>query len=89
MVRGDFFGYSALLAREPSPMTVTATSDLEVLVLEVDAVQKMLNRTPRFSQQVSAVIDARQQKLKQLDTEPHQRPMDSPPSWLRLIKILV
>ena len=71
-VRGDFFGYSALLAREPSPMTVTATSDLEVLVLEVDAVQKMLNKTPRFAQQVSSVIAARQKKLKQFDTEKHQ-----------------
>ncbi|MEM6450074.1 MAG: cyclic nucleotide-binding domain-containing protein [Cyanobacteria bacterium P01_D01_bin.105] len=64
--RGDFFGYSALLARAPSPMTVTATADLEVLVMEVDAVQKMLNRTPRFAQQVSAVIESRQQRLKQL-----------------------
>jgi len=72
MVRGDFFGYSALLSREPSPMTVTATSDLEVLVLEVDAVQKMLNRTPRFAQQVSTVIEARQKKLKELDTERNQ-----------------
>ena len=48
MTRGDFFGYSALLANEPSPMTVTASEDLEVLVLEIDGVQKMLNKTPRF-----------------------------------------
>ena len=72
MTRGDFFGYSALLAREPSPMTVTATSDLEVLILEIDAVQKILSRTPRFSQQVSMVIAARQQKIKEFDTEQHQ-----------------
>ncbi|MFK8182189.1 MAG: mechanosensitive ion channel domain-containing protein [Phormidesmis sp.] len=72
MARGDFFGYSALLARAPSPMTVTATDDLEVLILEVDAVQKMLNRTPRFAQQVSTVIEDRQQKLKKLDVPPTQ-----------------
>ena len=72
LARGDFFGYSALLSRESSPMTITATTDLEVLVLEVDAVQKMLNRTPRFSQQVSVVIEARQQKLKEFSSEPSQ-----------------
>lgn len=70
--RGDFFGYSALLAREPSPMTITATTDLEVLVLEIDAVQKMLNRTPRFAQQISTVIEARQSKLKQLNVKAEQ-----------------
>ncbi|MEL7226172.1 MAG: mechanosensitive ion channel family protein, partial [Cyanobacteria bacterium J06576_12] len=67
MTRGDFFGYSAILANEPSPMTVTAAEDLEVLILEVAAVQKMLNKTPRFSQQLGAVIDARQSKLKAIN----------------------
>lgn len=65
MTRGDFFGYSAVLANEPTPMTVTATEDLEVLILEVEAVQKMLNQAPRFAQQLAAVIEARQNKLKE------------------------
>ncbi|MGB3299021.1 MAG: mechanosensitive ion channel domain-containing protein [Phormidesmis sp.] len=69
MTRGDFFGYSALLGNEPSPMTITATEDLEVLVLEIDAVQKMLNKTPRFSQQISAVIADRQRKLKEINLD--------------------
>ncbi len=64
MTRGDFFGYSAVLANEPTPMTVTATEDLEVLILEVEAVQEMLNRAPRFAQQMGAVIGDRQSKLK-------------------------
>ncbi|MGB3790712.1 MAG: mechanosensitive ion channel family protein [Phormidesmis sp.] len=64
MTRGDFFGYSAVLANEPTPMTVTATTDLEVLILEVEAVQEMLNRAPRFAQQLGAVIGDRQSKLK-------------------------
>ncbi len=72
MTRGDFFGHSALLANEPSPMTVTAAEDLEVLVLEIDAVQKMLNKTPRFSQQLSTVIADRQRKLKEVNLN-HQR----------------
>lgn len=67
MGRGDFFGYSAILANEPSPMTVTAVEDLEVLILEIDAVQKMLNETPRFAQQLSSVIDARQNRLKEIN----------------------
>ncbi len=64
MTRGDFFGYSAVLANEPTPMTVTATADLEVLILEIEAVQEMLNRAPRFAQQLGAVINDRQSKLK-------------------------
>ncbi len=73
MTRGDFFGYSAVLANEPSPMTVTAAEDLEVLILEIDAVQTMLNKTPRFAQQMSMVIEARQSKLR--DINPMQTPM--------------
>jgi small-conductance mechanosensitive channel len=69
MTRGDFFGYSAVLANEPTPMTVTATEDLEVLILEVEAVQKMLNRAPRFAQQLGAVIEARQSKLKEFQPD--------------------
>lgn len=72
MTRGDFFGYSALLANEPSPMTVTASDDLEALILESNAVQKMLNKTPRFSQQLGAVIDARQSKLKAINPVENQ-----------------
>ncbi|MEM9152495.1 MAG: cyclic nucleotide-binding domain-containing protein, partial [Cyanobacteria bacterium P01_F01_bin.3] len=64
MTRGDFFGYSAILANEPSPMAVTALEDLEVLIIEVAAVQNMLNKTPMLSQQLGMVIDARQSKLK-------------------------
>ncbi len=67
MTRGDFFGYSALLANEPSPMTVSADEDLEVLILETDAVQKMLNESPRFAQQLSVAIASRQAKLKEMD----------------------
>lgn len=66
MSRGDFFGYSALLSNEPSPMSIIAVEDLEVLILETDAVQKMLNQTPRFAQQLGSVISARQSKLKEI-----------------------
>ncbi|MEL7070352.1 MAG: mechanosensitive ion channel family protein [Cyanobacteria bacterium J06581_3] len=64
LTRSDFFGYSALLTNEPNPMTVTAAEDMEVLVLEIEAVQTMLNKSSRFAQQLGSVIDARQSKLK-------------------------
>jgi small-conductance mechanosensitive channel len=67
ITRGDFFGYSALLANEPSAMTISAAEDLEVLILEVAAVQNMLNKTPRFAQQLGTVIAARQKKLKEIN----------------------
>jgi small-conductance mechanosensitive channel len=67
ITRGDFFGYSALLANEPSAMTISAAEDLEVVILEVAAVQNMLNKTPRFAQQIGTVIAARQKKLKEIN----------------------
>ncbi|MBE9061309.1 mechanosensitive ion channel family protein [cf. Phormidesmis sp. LEGE 11477] len=72
LTRGDFFGYSAVLANEPTPMTVTASEDLEVLILEVEAVQKMLSQTPLFAQQLGAVIDARQSKLQAAQPTVHR-----------------
>lgn len=65
--RGDFFGYSALLANEPNPAAVTAVEDLEVLVIETDAVQKMLNKNPRFAQQLGAVAASRQGAIRKLN----------------------
>lgn len=67
MSRGDFFGYSAILANEPSPMTITAVEDLEALILEIDAIQEILDSTPRFAQQLGAVIAARQSTLKAIN----------------------
>ena len=67
--RGDFFGYAALLSNEPSAVNITASEDLEVLVLEIDAVQNMLNKSPRFAQQLSGVVADRQSKLKALQPQ--------------------
>lgn len=69
--RGEFFGYAALLANEPNPAAVIAIEDLEVLVIETDAVQKMLNKNPRFAQQLGAVAAARQSTIREL--QPAQR----------------
>lgn len=64
--RGEFFGYSALLANEPNPAAVIAVEDLEVLVIETDAVQKMLNKNPRFAQQLGSVAASRQSAIREL-----------------------
>ena len=64
--RGEFFGYAALLANEPSRVNIVASEDLEVLVLETDAVQNMLDKNPRFAQQISGVVADRQSKIKEL-----------------------
>ena len=71
--RGDFFGYSALLANEPSTADVVALEDLEVLVLETDAVQNMLNKNPRFAQQLGSVVADRQSKMKAIAPAPNSQ----------------
>lgn len=73
LARGDFFGYSALLANELCAVNVTASEDMEVLVLETDAVQNMLNKSPRFAQQISAVVASRQSKQKEFQPQNNGR----------------
>ena len=57
--RGEYFGEGSLLSRESGDVIVTALEDLDVLVLDSDALQRLLDRTPRLAREIGSVMDAR------------------------------
>ncbi len=61
VTRGDFFGEKSLLSCHTSDVTVTAVSDLEVLVLDSDQLHALLERTPRLAREIGQVMEARRQ----------------------------
>lgn len=61
--RGEFFGVIALFSREPSPVSVTAVEDLEVMVINADAVNAMIERQPSLSREIAQVIDMRRHAI--------------------------
>lgn len=61
--RGDFFGESALSGKNISPVTVTAISDLEVLILPIEDIQVALERSTRLRQEIGAVMETRRKAI--------------------------
>ncbi len=60
---GDFFGVMALFSREPSPVSVTAVEDMEVMAIDSDAVNMMIERQPSLSREIAEVIEMRRQAV--------------------------
>lgn len=61
VTRGDFFGEKSLLCCQASDVTVTASSDLEVLVLDSDQLHALLERKPRLAREIGQVMEVRRQ----------------------------
>lgn len=62
--RGDFFGEKSLLSCQTSDVTVTARSDLEVLVLNSVQLHALLERTPRLAREIGQVMETRRQAIQ-------------------------
>ncbi|HEX9682698.1 MAG TPA: cyclic nucleotide-binding domain-containing protein [Acidimicrobiales bacterium] len=63
---GDFFGELSLLDQAPRSATVTATSDMEVVVLERRAFNDLLNDVPTLAFKVAAGLSRR---LREADSK--------------------
>lgn len=61
--RGDFFGEGAMVAGQPSDVTVTAVEDTEFLVIEPEALQTLLERSPRLAHTMGHVLESRRTAL--------------------------
>jgi CRP-like cAMP-binding protein len=59
ILRGEFFGEMALFSGEPSPVSVAAVDDLQVLVIYSDAVNTMIERQPSLGREIGQIIEAR------------------------------
>ena len=60
---GDFFGESALSGKNISVVSVTALSDLELLVLPIENMQIALEQSTRLRQEIGAVVESRRKSL--------------------------
>ena len=59
ILRGEFFGEMALFSGEPSPVSIVAVDDLQVLVIYSDAVNTMIERQPSLGREIGQIIEAR------------------------------
>ncbi|MDJ0567897.1 MAG: mechanosensitive ion channel family protein [Pleurocapsa sp. MO_192.B19] len=63
LAHGDFFGESALSGKTISPVSVIALSDLEILILPIEAMQVALDKSTRLRQEVGAVMETRRKAI--------------------------
>jgi CRP-like cAMP-binding protein len=56
MKEGDFFGEIALVTKMPRTATVTATSDVDVLVITERAFDDLLRKTPAIGRSVAEAL---------------------------------
>jgi CRP-like cAMP-binding protein len=59
MKEGDFFGEIALVTKMPRTATVTATSDVDVLVITERAFDSLLKKTPEIGRGVAEALAER------------------------------
>jgi len=63
VARGEFFGEMALFSRQASAVTVKAISDLEVMVIYADAVNKIIENQPSLAREIAQIIEARRKEI--------------------------
>jgi hypothetical protein len=60
---GEFFGENAMVAGQASDLTVTALEDTDVVVVEPDALQRLLEQSPRLVHAIGHVLESRRAAL--------------------------
>jgi CRP-like cAMP-binding protein len=65
---GDFFGEMSLLDGEPRSATVTAVTDLRMLVVDRTHFWRLLNETPDLVRRILVVLSRRIRRLEQAAT---------------------
>ncbi|MCC3406308.1 MAG: mechanosensitive ion channel [Microcoleus sp. PH2017_10_PVI_O_A] len=66
ILRGEFFGEMALFSGEPSPVSIAAVDDLQVLVIYSDAVNTMIERQPSLGREIGQIIESRSKALSRV-----------------------
>lgn len=63
ITQGEFFGAMALLSQEASATSVIALEDVEVMILDPDAIQIIINQTPQLAREMDDVVEARRKAI--------------------------
>lgn len=61
--RNDMFGLSTLVRKEPNIVTVCAISDMQVISIELDAMQEFLKQNPNIAHSLENMADAHEEKI--------------------------
>lgn len=61
---GEFFGEMTLFSGDPSPVSITAVEDLEVMRLSATVVDQMIERQPSFAREISQILETRRQAVQ-------------------------
>jgi hypothetical protein len=69
---GEFFGEMALFSGEPSPVSVTAADDLEVMMISSDIVNQMIERQPSFAREIGQILEIRRRAIQAVKQPPVQ-----------------
>lgn len=82
---GDFFGEIALFTGMPRSATVRALEEVDVFVVDRDALQKLLNNHPELAERIAQELAQRRQVLQELGLmRPGDRLIeDRPLIWIR------
>ena len=64
VTRGDFFGEMSLFAGNSGAISVKAVEDLEVLIIRTETIQSIINRVPRLSREIGAIIETRRKAIR-------------------------
>lgn len=64
---GEFFGEMSLFSNEPSPVSLTSVSDLEVMKISPTIVNQMLERQPSFARELSQIFESRRKAVGEIN----------------------
>jgi CRP-like cAMP-binding protein len=64
---GDFFGEFALIAAEPRSATITASTDMRVLILSAEGMDEAIRREPVLGQRMR---ESRERRMRMLERTP-------------------
>jgi small-conductance mechanosensitive channel len=60
---GEFFGEMSLFSNDPSVVSITSITDLEVMKLSPTIVNQLLDRQPSFARELSQILEYRRKAL--------------------------
>jgi small-conductance mechanosensitive channel len=66
---GDFFGVTSLFSDEPSMVSVTAVSDLEVMMIPAAIVDRTIDRQPSFGRELGQILELRRRAIQSILVE--------------------
>lgn len=64
LTAGEFFGEMDLFTGEPSPVSVTAVEDLEVMMIPAAVVNQMIERQPSFAREIGQILEIRRRAIQ-------------------------